>query len=823
MEIFPNEEPTLFIDVILPLALPRLYTYSVPKPLDKQIQVGHRVEVQFGKSKLYSALVTKIKKEPPEYKSKSIISILDKVPIVEPIHLEFWEWLAKYYACTMGEVMIAALPAGLKLSSETKVQLSPVFDEDFSKLTDNEYLITEALTLRDELSIDEIRKILNQYTVYPLINSLLVKRVILLKEELKLKYKPRTVSFVRLAEPYRSDSDTLKVAFEVVGTRAKKQLDALLGLIQLSRQQPQVKKSELIASVDINSSQIKALQEKGIFEVYEKEVSRIAGYDDETVSNFDLTMQQLTAKLEIQQLFTEKRTVLLHGVTGSGKTQVYIDLMQEAVEEGSQVLYLLPEIGLTTQIISRLQRVFGNKIAVYHSRLNNHERVELWHETLNGKPIILGARSALFLPFKNLDLIIIDEEHDNSFKQQDPAPRYNARDAAIYLAHQHNARVLLGTATPSMESYVNARLKKYGKVEMLSRFSGLEMPEIIIANAAEETRKKTMKSHFTSLLLDELKQALERGEQAILFQNRRGYAPTMSCETCGWTAACINCDVTLTYHKFAGNLRCHYCGYQTQMPANCNACGKTNLKVKGFGTEKIEDELKIYLPEVKVARMDWDSVRTKNSHQKIITDFEEKKVDVLVGTQMVTKGLDFDNVGLVGVLSADNLLFFPDFRANERAFQLLTQVSGRSGRRSKRGKVVIQAFNTVHPVLKEVVEYDFSSFYEREEQERINFRYPPFTRLIKITLKHKKSQFVYQAARIYVDLLRENLGGRVLGPAAPGIARVRNYYLMDVVVKLERKRDLIEKAKQWMLDAAVDVKGRKGLTQTRINVDVDPY
>jgi len=823
MEIFPVEEPTTFIHVILPLALPKLYTYAVPKPMDEQIQVGQRVEVQFGKAKLYSALVTAVSDQAPDYQAKPIISILDNVPIVTPKHLKFWAWLANYYGCTQGEVMIAALPAGLKLTSETKVQLSPAFDEDFTKLTDNEYLITEALTLQDELSIEEIRKILNQITVYPLINSLLVKRVILLKEELKVKYKPRTISYVRLAEPYRSDMDTLKTAFEVVGTRAKKQLDALLGLIQLTRQQPEVKKSDLIASVDISSAQIKALQEKGIFEVYQKEVSRIAGYDEETVSNFQLTAQQLTAKLEIQEQFVDKKVILLHGVTGSGKTQVYIDLMEEALDRGKQVLYLLPEIGLTTQIITRLQKVFGDKISVYHSRLSNHERVELWHETLNGKPIILGARSALFMPFKDLDLIIIDEEHDHSFKQQDPAPRYNARDAAIYLGHQHGARVLLGTATPSLESYVNARLEKYGKVEMLSRFSGLEMPEIVIANAAEETRKKTMKSHFTSQLLDELKQALERGEQAILFQNRRGYAPTMSCETCGWTAACVNCDVSLTYHKYAGNLRCHYCGYQTQTPAACNACGKSDLKIKGFGTEKIEDELKIYLPEAKIARMDWDSVRTKNSHQKIITDFEEKKIDVLVGTQMVTKGLDFDNVGLVGVLSADNLLYFPDFRANERAFQLLTQVSGRSGRRFKRGKVVIQAFNPSHPLLKEVIEYNHASFYEREEQERINFKYPPYYRLIKVTLKHKKANMVHYAAKIYVDILRQQLGGRVLGPAAPGIGRVRNYYLMDVVVKLERKRDVIEMAKRLMLDAAIDVKGRKGLTQTRINMDVDPY
>ncbi len=822
MEMFPQEESIVFAEIILPLALPKVYTYSIPEELQETIQIGMRVEVQFGKNKLYAGLVKKIHTNNPGYQPKPLLSVLDKVPIVHEHHLKLWEWIAKYYGCTLGEVMHAALPAGLKLASETRVLLSQAFDEDFSVLTDKEYLIAEALTIQEELSIEEIRKILNQATVYPLINSLLFKRVIILKEELKLKYKPRTLAYIRFAEPYRSDPETLKSAFELVG-RAKKQMDALLGFIQLSKKQPTIKKKELMEAVDVSSAQLKGLEKKGIFEIYKKEVSRISGYGKDVISNFELSAQQLKALLEIKQKLEEKNVVLLHGVTGSGKTQVYIDLMQEAIDEGKQVLYLLPEIGLTTQIIFRLQKVFGNKIAVYHSRLNNNERVELWHKTLEGMPIILGARSALFLPFNRLDLVIVDEEHDPSFKQQDPAPRYNARDTSIYLANQFGAKVLLGTATPSMESYINAKSGKYGLVEMMSRFGGINLPEIVIADAAEETRKKTMKSHFTSMLIEELKAALGRGEQAILFQNRRGYAPTVNCDTCGWTAACINCDVSLTLHKFAGNLRCHYCGYQTEAPKACNACGKTTIKVKGFGTEKIEDELKIFLPDAKIARMDWDSVRAKNSHQKIIGDFEDKLIDILVGTQMVTKGLDFDNVGLVGVLSADQLFYFPDFRANERAFQLLTQVSGRAGRRKTQGKVVIQAFNTKHPVLKEVITNDFPSFYEREEKERRNFLYPPFYRLIKITLKHKKRNFVEVGASIFANLLRKDLGSRVLGPAQPGINRVRTYYLMDIVVKLERKADILEKAKNVIREAGVEVKGRKGLTQIRINVDVDPY
>lgn len=823
MELFPTEEPLLFVDVILPLALPKLYTYVVPQEFHDTIRVGYRIEVQFGKNKLYSALVKRVHKEKPKYNSKPLLSVLDKIPIVEEKHLRFWEWVGHYYGCTQGEVMNAALPAGLKLASETRVLLSNAFDEDFTKLTDEEYLIAEALTIQEELSIEEIRKILNKATVYPLINSLLFKRVIILKEELKLKYKPRTANYVRLAEPYRSDPETLKSAFELIGLRAKKQMDALLGFLQLSKKQKHVKTSELIDAFDVSSSQLKAVAKKGIFEIFKKEISRLSRYEDEIIGNFELTAQQRTARLSIKKELEEKKVVLLHGVTGSGKTQVYIDLIEEIIASGRQVLYLLPEIGLTTQIISRLQKVFGDKIAVYHSRLNNNERVELWHKTLEGIPVILGARSALFLPYKKLGLIIIDEEHDPSYKQQDPAPRYNARDAAIYMAHQYDASVLLGTATPSIETYVNTNNGKYGLVEMTSRFGGLEMPEIIIADAAAETQRKTMKSHFTSQLLDELTKALERGEQAILFQNRRGYAPTMNCDTCGWTASCINCDVSLTFHKYAGNLRCHYCNYQTQAPSNCNACGSDTVKVKGFGTEKIEDELKIYIPDAKIARLDWDSVRAKNSHQKIISDFEDKKIDILVGTQMVTKGLDFDNVGLVGVLSADQLYYFPDFRANERAFQLLTQVSGRAGRKNKRGKVIIQAFNKNHPVLKEVVNNDFTSFFEREEQERISFIYPPFYRIIKITLKHKKNNLVEHGAKIYADLLRDVLGSRILGPAQPGIGRVRNYYLRDIVIKLERKREILEKAKTLIRETSSDVKSRKGLTQIRINVDVDPY
>ena len=519
----------------------------------------------------------------------------------------------------------------------------------------------------------------------------------------------------------------------------------------------------------------------------------------------------------------QDRVVLLQGVTGSGKTRVYIELMQKAIDRGEQVLYLLPEIALTAQIINRLQKIFGDQVAVYHSRLNNNERVELWKAVFGGKSLVVGARSTLFLPFANLGLIVVDEEHDPSYKQNDPSPRYSGRDVAVYLSKLYKAKIVLGTATPSIESFFNVKTKKYSLVEMPERFGGLQLPEIVIADAKKELKQRKLQSHFTTLLIDELKAALERGEQAILFQNRRGYAPTYRCETCDWHSECIHCDVSLTYHKFHQKLKCHYCGYTMGLPEACPACGDKQLTLKGFGTEKIEDELKIYLPEAKIGRMDFDTVRSKNAHAKLINDFEENRLNILVGTQMVTKGLDFENVGVVGVLSADQLLQFPDFRATERAFQLMLQVSGRAGRKHKRGKVIIQAFNTASPVLKEVINNDYDSFYQREIQERQEFHYPPFTRLIRITLKHKKPQTLNDGARIFAKVLKKNLGDSVIGPAIPYISRVRGYYLLDFMIKLERKAKKMAFAKQVIGLAVQEMQSASGFSGVRVNIDVDPY
>ncbi|MCB9301455.1 MAG: primosomal protein N' [Lewinellaceae bacterium] len=823
MNLHPHTATQTYVSVILPLALPKPYTYAVPEALVPEVRFGKRVEVQFGQSKLYTALVIEVHARPPEgYKPKPVLAVVDEEPIINPVQLQLWQWIADYYLCTLGEVMHAALPANLKLASETLITLSPLFDEDYAGLDDKEYLIAEALSIQHEISIGDVRDILQQKTVYPLIRRMLEKRIVYLKEDLKEKYSPKTVASVRLQEPYLSKPELLEEAFELC-SRSTRQVEALMAYVQLSRKLEFVRRQDIYQAANVDATVLNALAKKEIFELYDREVSRLDGYEEETVDADHLSEQQLQAISETKDQFKNKNVLLLHGVTGSGKTRIYIELIQEAINRGEQVLYLLPEIALTTQIISRLEKVFGNQIAVYHSRLNNNERVELWNSVLKGKPVVLGARSALFLPFRKLGLIVVDEEHDSSYKQYEPNPRYNARDAAIYLAQLHGAKTLLGTATPSLESYFNAKSKKYGLVAMSERFGGLEMPQIVVADAKQELKERKLQSHFTTALLDELKATLERGEQAILFQNRRGYAPTYRCTTCDWHSECIHCDVSLTYHKFHNNLKCHYCGYTTKLPDACPACGSKTLTLKGFGTEKIEDELKIYLPNAKIGRMDLDTVRGKNAHAKIINDFEEGRIDILVGTQMVTKGLDFERVGVVGVLSADQLLQFPDFRAGERAFQLMLQVSGRAGRKHRQGKVVIQAFNTTHPVIGEVLSHDYPRFFTREMMERQQFKYPPYYRLIRITLRHKTPKVLNDAGLLFEKALKSRLGEWAMGPAVPYVSRVRGYYLLDFMIKTERDARKIRYAKETVLAAIEALYAASGFSGVRVGVDVDPY
>lgn len=811
-----------YADIILPVAAPKAYTYYVDEEHLDEVRFGVRVEVQFGKNKLYSGVVARVHHDAPkEYTPKAIISVLDDEPIINETQLKLWVWMTEYYACTIGEVMNAALPANLKLSSETRVCIAPDFDGDLSDLDERQFLVTEALMLQKELMIEDIRKILGVFTVYPVIDSLLDLGILYLREEMNEKFRPRIERYVRLEIPYRNQEEQLAEAFSLL-SRSNKQVEALMAYIQLARGGSEVTRLAVQEAADVDSGVLRAIQAKGIFELYEKEVSRIDRYGRDLEAVSPLSEQQRRALVELAACFREKDVVLLHGVTGSGKTRVFVEVIQAAIARGEQVLYLLPEIALTTQIVARLQKLFGDKIAVYHSKLNNQERVEVYRSAASGTPVLLGARSTVFLPFKNLKWIIVDEEHDPSYKQQDPAPRYNGRDAAIYLAHLWSAKVLLGTATPAVESYFNAKSGKYGLVEMPERYGLSVLPEVTIIDLKEQTKQKLMQSNFSLPLIEAIKATVGAGRQVILFQNRRGYSPTLRCDACGWASECIHCDVTLTYHKHRHNLQCHYCGYQKEVVKACPACGSTKLAMQGFGTEKLEDDLKVYLPELRISRLDLDTVRGKNALSQIIEDFEERRVDVMIGTQMVTKGLDFANVGLVGVLHADLSLSFPDFRATERGFQLLTQVSGRSGRGDARGQVLVQAFNINHPVLQEIGQADYAAFYAREIEERQQFRYPPFYRMIVVTLKHKKPQSLNDATRIYADYLRQRLGDRVIGPAIPHVSRIRNHYLLNVLLKLERDAKLIRYAKEVLDEAAAVVHGEPGFSLVRINVDVDP-
>ncbi|MCC6280143.1 MAG: primosomal protein N' [Saprospiraceae bacterium] len=812
----------MFADIILPLALPkRTYTYSIPESVRDLIQPGVRVEVQFGRSKLYSGLVARVHTEVPGYQVKPIISVLDEVTVVSPQQLALWDWIADYYCCTLGEVMSAALPGHLKLTSETKLVFSNIFGDDFTSLDNDEYLITEALQIQQEITVEDARKILNKKTVFPVIQRLLTKGVLFLREDLQEKFKARKLSAVRLAEPYRSQPDLLREIMSELQNK-ERQLEILMAYLSLEKQQPFVRKQDVLYKADVSESSLNTLFKKGVLERYDIEVSRLSGYEDELAEADDLSGQQRRALAEIDSQLAEKKVVLLYGVTGSGKTRVYVEMIRDVMQKGGQVLYLLPEIALTTQIIHRLQKVFGDEVSVYHSKVNTHERVEVWKAATSGKPVILAARSGLFLPFHNLQLIIVDEEHDNSFKQYDPAPRYHARDTAIYLAHLYGAKVLLGTATPSIESWHNAQSGKYGLVEMPERFGGLELPEIETIDLREQMKTKQMQSIFAAPLIEQLQKSIEKGEQAILFQNRRGYAPMLECQVCGWNAQCRHCDVSLTFHKHTNRLRCHYCGY-TQEPASvCPACGSGKITLRGFGTEKIEDELKIFLPNARIGRMDLDTAGSKNNLTALLSDFEERRLDILVGTQMVTKGLDFDNVSLVGVLGADQLTKFPDFRSGERAFQLLTQVAGRAGRKHKRGSVLIQAFDPKHPVLLEVLRGDFRGFAERELKERREFHYPPFSRLINIEIRHKDPKVVHEAAAQFGKMLRQKLGDRVLGPVIPNIARIRGYFAQDIMLKLEKSAALLNDSKGLIRYSTEILVGKPGLSQVQVVVDVDP-
>lgn len=817
-----TERDTLFIEVILPLSLAKNYIYRVPFHLNELIAVGKRVIVQFGKNKIYTALIKSISQTAPElYQAKYIIDVIDEHPVVNGHQLQFWDWMTEYYLCNEGDVMSAALPAGLKLASETIIILQEDVNHQELVVTDKEAILIAALEKQKRLTIDQISGLLGQKTVFPIIRSLMDKEIIYIAEEVIEKYKPLLKSYITL-NPFYKEEGNFKQLFEVL-ERAPKQLDALLAYIKLSKTGIEISRQQLLEESSCGQAALKALLDKDIFSLYKKTVSRLQDDPDDMILNFKLSEAQNTALTKIEAEFESKDVVLLHGITASGKTQVYIKLIEKAIADGGQVLFLLPEIALTTQIVERIKRYFGDAIGVYHSKFNDNERVEIWNNVINGKfKIVLGARSAVFLPFSNLKLIVVDEEHESSYKQNEPSPRYQARDAAVYLAYLYKAKIVLGSATPSIESYYNALNHKYGLVTLNERFGGVELPLQQVVSISEETKKKKMVSYFSSVLIDDIADTLEKKEQVILFQNRRGYATILICKTCGFAPKCVNCDVSLTFHKSSGKLHCHYCGYHESSMNICPACGSVHIEQKGFGTERVEEELSLIFPDVKIARLDVDSTRTKNSLQKIIGDFQDKKTDILIGTQMVAKGLDFDNVTLIGVINADTLLNYPDFRAFERSYQLLSQVAGRAGRRDKQGKVCIQAYDDDHRIIKQVVDNNYLEMFNDEIAERKQFRYPPFTRLIFINVKHKDANLLNAAAAHFATMLRSQLGARVLGPEQPLVSRIRNYYIKQLIIKTD-KADAIQKVKAVLKQTITDFNSEKNYKGVIMQVDVDPY
>jgi len=782
--LFKEETITHWAYVVLPLALPAVYTYAVPEALLQKAQIGCRVEVVFGKNKKYAGIIKAISTEKPNYPTKPILNVLDDAPLLYPQQLRFWEWMSEYYMCTEGEVMAAALPANFKLNSETILIYNESIGEDFSELSDEEFLVAEALLLKKQLQLTEVQQILDATHVYPVIKKLIDKHVCFIWEELSERYKVKKESYVLLAPQYLSEDALSQLFNDWKG--APKQMDLLLAYLHLQKTAGDVVQAELLKKANASAAQLKGLCDKNILLVEKRAIDRIPTLPKEVIIDFTLSGKQQSCLDALVQQFEKKNVCLLHGVTGSGKTQLYIKLMETSFNAGKQVLYLLPEIALTAQVIRRLQKHFGGNIAIYHSKFNNQERIELWNKIRTGEvKIVLGARSALLLPFKELGLIIVDEEHDSSYKQQDPAPRYNARDAAIFYASLFGAKVLLGSATPSLESYYNAKQNKYGLVYLDERFGGLLLPAIEIINTRQVAQKG--KVMISPQLKEAIQTELSNRKQVILFQNRRGYNPYLICGTCSFIPQCTHCDVSLTLHKYSNKLHCHYCGSTYPKLVTCPACQTQTWLEKNFGTEKIEEQLETDFDQYKIARMDVDSVRGKTAHDNLIQLFEQHRIDILVGTQMVVKGLDFENVSLVGILDADGLLSFADFRANERAFQLMEQVSGRAGRKHAQGKVIIQAMNVQHPVLHLVQQHDFEKFYGYEIANRKEFFYPPFSRVIMLTLKHKDKNTVDAAAEKLVHLLQQDLKPYVVGPAAPMVGRKRNLYIMEIMLKLPKE------------------------------------
>jgi primosomal protein N' (replication factor Y) (superfamily II helicase) len=819
--------PQLFADIVLPVPLPKLFTYSVPEAFRPTLVKGQRVVVSFGSKKLMSGLVFCIHSKAPEaYETKPIQSVLDSHAVVTEQQLALWQWMAGYYQCTLGEVYKAALPSGLKLESETRVFCNPDFEAP-SDLSERAITLLEFLSHKKHATINQINDITGLKNSYGLIKELLELQALFVNEQLSAAFRPKTESVLGLHAGIRSE-ENLKIVFDQLA-RAPKQLQLLMtflqqvGGVEKAVEGGRVARADLLAAVESGTNALNELLKKNCLIQEKHEVSRLNQLNHAVIEKKRLSLEQSEALNEVKLGFAAGKPVLLHGVTSSGKTELYIHLIEEVIKNGQQALYLLPEIALTTQITTRLKAHFGNDLGIYHSRFSDDERVEVWNNLLseNGYKVVLGVRSAVFLPFNHLRLIIVDEEHENSFKQYDPAPRYHARDVAMVMGKQYEANVLLGTATPSLESYYHAKCNKFVLVDLTTRFEGMQLPEIVVVNTREAQRKKMMQSHFTPQLVDYMTKALERKEQIILFQNRRGFAPYLECTACGWIPKCQHCDVSMTYHKHIHHMVCHYCGYSVPNYSTCQACESPAMQLKGFGTQKIEEDIQALFPGAGVARMDYDTTRSKKGYENIIGSFEQGRLDILVGTQMVTKGLDFDRVSLVGILNADSMLNNPDFRAFERSFQMMAQVSGRAGRKNRRGTVVLQTGDPEHPVIQFVRSNNFSGFYEQQIAEREQFKYPPFYRLIHLTIKHKNRTTVNQAANALAGNLRAVFGSRILGPQEPPVSKIQDHHLQKIMLKLERTASPV-KAKDLMQDCINRIIAHPPWRYVLVVADVDP-
>lgn len=813
-----------FIDVILPVPIVKLFTYRINQAEFSFLKAGMRVAVPFGKSKLYTAIVYSVHQNAPDtYEAKDIHQILDEHSVVNEFQLQFWKWISEYYLCSMGEVMRASLPSSFLLESETLISKTSIEVIDEAELSDDEFMVLEALERKSSLKIAEVNAIINKKNALKPIKGLLERGYVRLEEEIYEQYKPKLVKYVRLSDKYNSD-ESLQELLEQL-SRAKKQKEAILAYFALKTGSSKSIKVKLLEErASVSSAVIKGLVDKNILEFYYVQTDRNQ-FANETNASKILNQFQETALKSVRDYFTEDKVCLLHGVTASGKTEIYVKLIESAFENHKQVLYLLPEIALTTQLIARLKTYFGDKIVVYHSKYSVNERVESWNKVLlnNKNPqLIIGARSSVLLPYSNLGLVIVDEEHEQSFKQFDPAPRYQARDAAIVLSKLHKAQIILGSATPSLESYNNAKSGKYGLVTLKQRHSNVQLPDIELVDLKDKYKRKKMKGHFSDVLLEEIDLAIANEEQIILFQNRRGFSPIVECGTCGEASQCPSCDVSLTYHQYKKQLRCHYCGYQMAMQYACMSCGSHELDTKGFGTEQIEKELNGLYPDLKIGRMDLDTTRGKYGYQKIITAFEQHEIDILVGTQMLTKGLDFKNVSLVGVLSADSMLNFPDFRAHERSFQLLSQVAGRAGRFEKKGKVIIQSYNPFHNTLQQVSSHDFVSMYNEQLEQRHVYKYPPINKLIKITIKHRDYNKVEQGADWFAKSLRLSFKNNVLGPEFPAVSRVRNEYIKNILLKIPQQQSSVQ-TKKAILKVKNSFMSVKDFRPIKVILNVDAY